>query len=235
MKVAIMQPYFFPYIGYFSLIQYTNKFVIFDKVQFIRHGWIERNRILKPNNGWQYIKVPLFKHHRDILIKDIEIKNSEPWKEKIKAQLIHYKKRSPFYNECMDVVSTSLSIQTNSIVELNKNILNIVCNYLNIPLNLDIFSKMDIQIEDVKEADEWALKITKSMGFIEYVNPIGGIEFFNKEKYIQNNIKLTFLKNNLNDYKQNREFFEPGLSIIDVMMFNDKESIHKMLNNFELI
>ena len=61
-KVAIMQPYFFPYLGYFSLIKHTDEFILFDPVQFIRHGWIERNRILKPENGWQYISVPLEKH-----------------------------------------------------------------------------------------------------------------------------------------------------------------------------
>lgn len=90
-----MQPYFLPYLGYISLIKHTDQFILFDTVQFIRHGWIERNRILKPDEGWQYIQVPLQKHSRDTLIKDIIIKNDVTWSEKILAQVKHYKKKSP--------------------------------------------------------------------------------------------------------------------------------------------
>lgn len=94
MKLGIMQPYFFPYLGYFSLIKHTDRFILFDTVQFIRHGWIERNRILKPNEGWQYIQVPLIKDKgRDTVIKDVKIRNTENWQQKIIAQLQHYKKK----------------------------------------------------------------------------------------------------------------------------------------------
>jgi hypothetical protein len=235
MKLAIMQPYFFPYVGYYSLIKNTDKFIIFDTVQFIRHGWIERNRILKPNEGWQYIQVPLVKHNRDVLISELEIRNSDHWREKLKAQLQHYKKRSPYYAECMDVIDTCISLQTDSMVDLNEHILGVTCQYLNINFNSEIFSKMDIVIDEVKEADEWALNITKAMGFDEYINPPGGQEFFNKEKYIQEEIELTFLGNNVQQYKQRRETFEPGLSIIDLMMFNDVSSINAMIDDTKII
>src|SRR5450756_2454672 len=79
MRLGIMQPYFFPYLGYYSLIKNTDRFVFLDDVQFIRHGWIERNRILKPAEGWQYIAAPLEPHKRGTLIKDIAIRNTEDW------------------------------------------------------------------------------------------------------------------------------------------------------------
>ncbi len=94
MKVAIMQPYFMPYIGYISLIKHSDVFILFDPVQFIRHGWIERNRILKQNEGWLYIQVPLLKSGRDTLIQDCLIDNSKDWKNKILSQLQIYKKKS---------------------------------------------------------------------------------------------------------------------------------------------
>ena len=106
MKVGIMQPYFFPYSGYFSLIKATETFILLDEVQFIRHGWIERNRILKPNEGWQYIHCPIEKHSRETRIRDIEIRNQENWKNKILAQLIHYKKKAPYYNEVISLLET---------------------------------------------------------------------------------------------------------------------------------
>ena len=84
MKIAIMQPYFLPYLGYFSLIKHTEEFILFDPVQFIKHGWIERNRILIPDSGVQYFAVPLEKHELTTLLQDIKIKNSDNWQEKIK-------------------------------------------------------------------------------------------------------------------------------------------------------
>ena len=140
-KIAIMQPYFFPYIGYFSLIKNTDMFILFDIVQFIRHGWIERNRVLKQGEGWQYISVPLLKHSRETLIKDIQINNSEKWKDKILAQLTHYKKKAPFYKETIDIIRNALDIETDSIVKLNYSVLNTICKYLQIQFNCQIFSE----------------------------------------------------------------------------------------------
>jgi len=235
MKLGIMQPYFFPYVGYYSLIKNTDKFILFDTVQFIRHGWIERNRILKPSEGWQYIQVPLLKHDRDVFIKDLGIKNTELWREKLKAQLQHYKKRAPYYSDCMDIVTTCLAIETESIVELNYNILLHTCKYLGINFDCEIYSKMNLTIDEVNAPDEWALNISKVMEATEYINPPGGLEFFNKEKYLQNNIKLTFLGNNCAQYKQRREGFEAGLSIIDLMMFNDVSLINNMIDDIKIV
>lgn len=238
MKIGIMQPYFFPYIGYLSLIKNTDKFILFDIVQFIRHGWIERNRILKPDNGWQYIDVPLEKHSHDTKITDIKINNSENWKGKILAQLTHYKKKAPFYYKTIDIVKQSLEIETDSIVKLNANALSCVFSYLQLPFNYEIFSEMNLKIEAANAPDEWALNICKALGNIdEYWNPIGGKEFFDKNKYEENNIKLYFQNVNLKPYKQKQNVndFEPGLSIIDVMMFNSPEEIKEMLNDYELL
>ena len=236
MKVGIMQPYFFPYIGYFSLIKYTDKFILFDPVQFIKHGWIERNRILKQGGGWMYIAVPLEKHPRETLIKDIQIRE-EPWKEKIFSQLTAYKKRAPYYKETLEVITKALDIQTKSITHLNHKILKVVCEYLDIPFESYIFSEMNLTIEQPHAPDEWALNICKSLGNVdEYVNPPGGLNFFNRDKYEKAGIKLLFQQPILTPYSQCQPFaFEEGLSIVDVMMFNSKEQINKMLDNYTLL
>ncbi len=237
MKLAIMQPYFFPYIGYISLIKNTDMFIFFDTVQFIRHGWIERNRILKPNEGWQYISVPIKKEGSKTIIKDLEIKNDIDWKNKIFRQLEHYKKRAPFYKQTINVIEKGLDIQTDSIVKLNVSAIEAVCEYLGINFQYKIFSEMNLGIAPVQSPDEWALNICKALGIKEYWNPAGGLEFFSREKYNKENIKLLFLKPNLSFYSQRRgpENFEPGLSIIDVMMFNSKEEILNMLEDYELV
>ena len=157
MKIGIMQPYFFPYLGYFSLIKHTDRFILLDDVQFINHGWIERNRILKPQEGWQYISVPLMKHSRDTKIKDITIRDESDWKCKIFAQLEHYKKKANYYNETISILKDALCIDTNSITKLNHHILKVICNYIGVEANIEIFSEMNLLIDPVNSPDEWAL------------------------------------------------------------------------------
>ena len=235
MKIAIMQPYFLPYLGYFALIKFTEQWVVFDTPQFMRHSWIERNRILKPNDGWQYIGIPLVKHPREIAIKDITIKQDVDWRNKIIAQLEHYKKKGIYYNQVMELVNEILFYKTDSIVRMDVNALSILCKYLDLNFSYKVFSNSDIRINKVNGPDDWALQITMSLGATAYYNLPGGNEFFNKEKFESNNIKLTFLKLIFKEYNQGRNIFEPGLSIIDVMMFNSPEEINNMLNEFEII
>lgn len=231
MKLGIMQPYFFPYLGYYSLIKKTDEFILFDTVQFIRHGWIERNRILKPVEDWQYVAVPLEKRKLSTVIRDVEIRNSEDWKGKLIRQLDHYKKRAPFFCETLRVIEDSLSINTSSIVKLNENILKKTCAYFEIPLKISIFSEMNLKIDDVTDPGGWALQISKALKAKEYFNPTGGMDIFDMDQFSNAGISLRFLGNNLKPYSQRRKTFEAGLSIIDVMMFNDVGSINSLIDD----
>ena len=235
MKLAVMQPYFCPYIGYFSLIKHTDEFILFDIVQFIRHGWIERNRVLKQTGGTVYIQVPLVKHSRDTLIKDIQIRNTEDWKSKIRAQLSFYKKGNRYYKSVIEVIESVFKNEYANIVQLNKDMLIAICKYLNIDSKIQIFSEMNLKIEKAQEPDEWALNICKTYGADEYWNPPGGKTFFDKTKYKDSNIELKFQQLKMPEYKQMTSNFEAGLSIIDVMMFNSPKNISNMLNDYNLV
>lgn len=237
MKLGIMQPYFFPYLGYFALIKYTDKWIVFDNVQYIERGWINRNRIINPTKPEDmYINIPLENHHRDILIKDVLISSNENYKEKILAQLwTSYKKRAKYFNNVYKLVEEVLSLDTKSITDLNVYALKKVNEYLGIPFNYEIFSKMNLIIDEVHDPGEWALNISKALNANEYVNPPGGIELFDKEKFYQNNIELKFLKINLKPYNQKKAKFLEGLSIIDVMMFNSANEIRDMLDDYQII
>lgn len=236
MKIAIMQPYFFPYVGYFSLIKHTDMFILFDPVQFIRHGWIERNRVLKQNEGWLYVQVPLIKASRDVLIKDTLIDNTKDWKSKIIAQLQPYKKIAPHYFKVIKLINEIFEEDYQSIVYLNKAVLEKTCQYLGMEKKFPIFSEMNMVIEEPQAPDEWALNICKAMGTgVTYWNPPGGMDFFNKSKYDQAGVDLKFQKVNLSEYNQKRTPFEAGLSIIDIMMFNTPEEINVMLDQYELV
>jgi hypothetical protein len=231
MRLAIMQPYFFPYIGYYALINYVNHFIIFDTPQFIRHGWIERNRVLKPGDGWMYIKVPLQKHSRDTSINNILIRNTENWQNKILQQLVHYKKRAPYYKQVIDLLNDIFSTHFESIVDLNRHILLKTCSYIGIETPITVLSEMNLKYEKAEAPDEWALNISLAMNAGEYINPPNGKSIFDKEKYERKNIKLSFIEHQLAEYNQKRRGFEPSLSIIDVLMFNSAEDVTDMLND----
>ncbi|MBC2852337.1 WbqC family protein [Cetobacterium sp. 2G large] len=235
MKIGMMQPYFFPYIGYFSLIKYCEKWIIFDSVKYINKGWVNRNRILKQNGlETNYITVPIERISSKTLIKDIKINKNIDWKNKILGELTIYKK-APFFKEVMSIVNDVLSYNTESLCELNIYSLKVICKYLNINFNFQIFSQLkDFPVESVQAPDEWALYTAKYFNATEYVNPPGGKSFFNPIKYQSLGIKLTFLAPILNEYKTFSPTFIPGLSIIDVMFWNSKEDINKMLDNFIL-
>ena len=106
MKLGIMQPYFFPYLGYFSLINYVDEFIIFDPVQYIRKGWINRNRVLKKGGGVKYINITVEKHCLGTLIKDIRLSTTQDWRNKILRNLDYYEKKAPYYYEVKELLSS---------------------------------------------------------------------------------------------------------------------------------
>ena len=230
MILGIMQPYFFPYIGYVDLINYTDRWVVFDTAQYIRHGWMNRNRILHPKSGWQYIIVPLRKHSRDTLIKDIVVSDYLGWKSRILGQIMHYRRKAPYFRdtyrlveECMDVGETLLS-------RLNVAILDRVCHHLGISFRYEYFSEMNLELSSVEAPGDWALRIAEALGAEEYANPPSGIDLFDPQRFGELGIKLTIRNIPALEYRCKGYQFIPDLSIIDVLMWNPVERIKDYLD-----
>lgn len=238
MKVAIMQPYFFPYIGYFQLINAVDEFILLDEVQYIERGWINRNRILSPSieKEFLYITVPLQKHNQTEFIKNIKISYSQNWVRTISGQLSYYKKiRAPYFPRITEEVNSVLGNNFESIVELNYSCLKMVFKYLELDVYLSVSSEHNFDYSNIKGPGEWALEISKQKKVDTYINPIGGKDLFDKKIFEENGIKLRFFKPKEISYKQSKRDFVPWLSIIDIMMFNSKEEIRNMLSEYELI
>jgi hypothetical protein len=234
MKIAIMQPYFFPYIGYWQLIHAADCFVLFDDAQYMRHGWINRNRILKPGGGWQYFVVPLRKHSLKDSIKNIQVHPEIEWKERILAQLAHYKKKAPYFNETIEIVREILfGISVQNIAGINFSIISKMCKNLDINREIFLSSKKEFDYNNVGDAGEWALRIAEQMGADEYINPTSGAGLFSGDKFSSSNVKLCFLSSHEIVYSQ-RGVFEPSLSIIDVMMFNGADGAKELLLKYSI-
>lgn len=237
MKVAIMQPYTFPYVGYFQLINHVDKWVIFDDTQYISKGWINRNRVLHPDvkKEWQYITVPVKKHSLESRIKSVEINENIEWRKQLLGKLTSYKKKAPFYAETVEFISDCISFECITLSEWVVHTLNSTCNYLGIAFDYSLFSQMEVSTDNVEHAGQWALEIAGAMGADVYVNPPGGYSIFNENEFQARNMELRFLRPNLTPYVQRRGSFVPGLSIIDIMMWNNKDKICEMLTDYEIV
>lgn len=235
MKLAVMQPYLFPYLGYWQLIANTDKFIFFDVVQYNKRSWMNRNRVLHfdDKKEFQYITVPVKKHEKGTLIKDILINDGEDYRSKILGNLTVYKRRSaPYYQEVLDLVDRVLKSSEHSLLGLSIFSVHEVFKYLGLSFEYDIASRIDFDRGVIEGPGDWALSICKSLSAGSYVNPPGGYDIFDEGKYKGNGVDLSFIRPRLTEYFQgNGERFLPGLSIIDVLMFNSPEDVRDILYN----
>jgi len=236
MKLGIMQPYFLPYIGYISLMKCVDRWIFMDEVQMIRHGWIDRNRILKQQGGWHYIHVPLQKHKSTCLIKNIRVRNEELWKDKIMAQLCHYKHTAPFYYDVINFLNQAFQDEFETITGQNAHLLNELSKFIGFEFNYQILSEMEIKLEEVNAPDDWSLNICKALDIDHYVNPILGKSFYDVKKFYNSGVEINFLNKQRNVYDQRSDTgeFIDNLSIIDVLMFNRPEEVLKNLDDYIL-
>lgn len=232
MKLGIMQPYFFPYIGYFQLIYAVDKFVFYDDVNFITRGWISRNRILT-NEKEKLITIPCAKASQNKLIKNVKVDLDEKSKTKIIKTIYHSYNKAPFFEPGFHLVEQILNAKIRHIGELATKSIIDVCNYLNIQREM-ITSSTIFNNSHLKKADR-LIDICKNTDCEDYVNPIGGTEIYKKEYFKANGINLHFLKPKYFEYKQFENIFVPWLSIIDVIMFNSNLTIQEFLSQYELI
>ena len=230
MKLAIMQPYFFPYIGYFQLINAVDEFVIYDNIEYTKKGWINRNRILVNGND-SYITLPLKKDSDYLDIRDRRL--ADTWsveKNKVLNRISRAYGKAPHFNVVYPIIENSVLFEDDNLFNFIRNSLFLVCAYLEISTSFLISSAISIDHE--LKSEKKILEICKNRKADMYFNPIGGVHLYSKEIFKNESIELHFLKTNDFSYQQFNNDFVPFLSIIDVMMFNSKEEIKKYLNSF---
>lgn len=234
--LAIMQPYLFPYIGYFQLMSRADEWVVFDDVQFIKKGWINRNRILHPNvdKGWQYFTVPLKKFSLDSKIRQVSINNDMPWQKELFGKLSIYSK-APGYRFVLDFLQSCVESNTENLSQWVVYTLKRTAELLDIDMKWHVASELNGLPERVDHPGCWAWMITRMLGFDRYINPAGGYEIFKEEEFTGNGISLEFLQPTLAPYHQGGREFVAGLSIIDVLMWNELSEVKDMVRQGQLL
>ncbi|MDU8885484.1 WbqC family protein [Yeosuana sp. MJ-SS3] len=229
-----MQPYIFPYIGYFQLIHAVDTFVFYDDVQFIKKGFINRNSILVNGTSFQFT-IPCKSISQNKLIKDTELAFTEKAKVTFLKTIQHAYQKAPFFDKVFPLIESFIVNDTSqSISELAIDSVKCITNYLNIQKQWRISSQNHDDSKLLKKEIR-LIQIAKHEKALTYINSIGGFDLYDKEDFEEHDIHINFIKPKQIIYKQFNNIFVPGLSIIDVIMFNSIEDIESLINQFELV
>jgi WbqC-like protein family len=231
-KLGIMQPYFFPYLGHFALIAAVDEWVVFDVTQYTRKSWINRNRILRAAGGWQYVSAPLVNSSIHISIAEAAFASPSDLEKYVLGKLSHYARHAPHYRAVCDIVRTALARSTgSSLVSLNVSGLRTVCDYLGLAFRHRICSQLALEFPQGLTAGQWAPWIAARFRADVYVNPIGGRELFNPVDFAARGIQLQFLDFKPFVYDTPGYAFEGSLSILDVLMWNTAAVVRQAIHD----
>lgn len=232
MKLGIMQPYFFPYLGHFALIAHTERWVVFDVSQYTPKSWMSRNRVLHPQAGWNYINVPLANSSIAITTREARVQDMSKTRASVLGKLTHYRRKAPFYEQVVQLVNRTFdAVAGDSLVELNVQGLAAVCAYLELPFDYAVCSELDLDLQHIDGPGGWAPAISRQLGASFYLNPPGGRDLFDPQDFARHGIRLGFLQFDEFRYDTGPYVFEPGLSVLDVLMWNSPQRVREVLTS----
>jgi WbqC-like protein family len=232
MKVAIMQPYFLPYIGYFQLIAAVDTFIVYDNIKYTKKGWINRNRMLQNGKDVMF-SLPLKSDSDYLDVCERELATDFN-RDKLLNQFRGAYSRAPYFEQTFPLVEQIVKYEDRNLFRYIYHAITSVCEYLGIATEIKVSSSIVID-HDLKNQDK-VLALCEAVGANVYVNAIGGMELYSKEAFLDKDIELKFIQSKPFEYTQFGAAFMPWLSIIDVMMFNSLDTIQTSIStNYELI
>ena len=231
MKVGIRQPYFFPYIGYFQLIAAVDVFVLYDNVEYTKKGWINRNRMLRDGKDAMF-SLPLKKASDFLSISQREL-STEFRRRKLLNQFAEAYKKAPYFANVYPLLEQAVAFEDANLFRYVRHSLIVLCSYLGI--DTEIKTASDINIDHKLKSQDKVLAMCGALKAHTYVNAIGGLELYGSEDFQAKNLALKFIRAKLCSYLQLGFPYVPGLSIIDVLMFNSADNVKEMLTDFEWI
>jgi hypothetical protein len=254
MTLAIMQPYFFPYLGYFHGIAAVDKYILYDQLAYIKEGWIHRNRYLGVG-GPAYFVARTRSKSSFAKIGEIELFDHPAWRKKILHAFLYNYRTRPFFDEVFPVLERVVNAEAGLLTDLCALSIQEVCAFLEIPTEVSRdpapFREMEEKLA-ANEADLPALfpairleaperKVYRAIAMCQiertdtYVNAIGGQALYRKEEFRRNGIALHFVQTRPHPYPQSTRTFYPNLSILDVLMNCGKQGTQLLLREYDLV
>ena len=232
-RVAIMQPYFLPYLGYFQLIAASDVFVFYDDVQFTKKGWIRRNRIWS-NNQEQLISLPCKGASPNRLINEIEVATKHPDYLKIKKSIIQSYAKATEFKKLRSLLERIFDDHRCTLAEFNARSITAILNFLDIRCELISSSEFAPETRGLERSDR-LISITKKLGSSTYINSLGGQDLYDKAYFSSKDIELLFLNPKTPIFPDGiRKGQAMNFSIIDTLMWNGVQETREMLKNHSL-
>jgi len=217
-----MQPYFFPYIGYFQLIHCVDTYVNLDHVSFMKRSYMTRN-VLKNNTR---INVNVSGGSQNKKCNEVYVNFENNYISKFLKTLENlYSKESNYDSILNNIILPEFINRQITISEFNLNLIKRICNYLDVETKIINTSE---GLTNLKKG-EGLKSITKKIGSNVYVNAIGGQSLYNKDDFKNDNIELNFIE------MGNVDFDNKYSSILDLLFRYDKSHIQKQIKNYKLI
>jgi hypothetical protein len=232
MKVAIMQPYFLPYLGYFQLMAKVDAFILYDDVNFINRGWINRNRI-NVNGKAHMLTMPLRKASQNRLICEICISADIDWRGRFLKSIQQAYARAPQFSRVFPLIEYIIQYPGQNLSDFLHHSLVVLRDHLKLKADI-IATSRRYGNADLK-AQARIIDICKRERASLYINSIGGLELYDHASFEATGLKLAFLNPVLRSHPAANESFIPGLSIVDLLMHNDSVSIDEQLHAGELL
>ena len=232
-KTAIMQPYFLPYLGYWQLVSSVDEFVVYDNIEYTKNSWFNRNRILE--NGHDRLFTIPVKKDSDYLMVNQRYLSDESDREIARILRIiesNYKK-APQFASVYSLIEECFLFSDKNLFEHIFNSIKVICSFLDIDTKLIISS--EVPIDHSLKAEKRVLAICQAQKTETYINAIGGQELYDADEFKSNDIDLKFIKSRDIEYRQFGDPFVEGLSVIDIMMFNDREKVKQLLKEYTLV
>ena len=231
MKLAIMQPYFLPYIGYFQLIAAVDQFIVYDNIKYTKKGWINRNRMLQNGKDVMF-SVPLKKGSDKLNVCEREIA-ADFNRDKLLNQLNGTYKQAAYFTETFPLIEQIVRYEDVNLFRYLHHSIVKICHHLGLTTKIIISSQIGIN-HKLKGQDK-VLALCTATGAGTYINTIGGVDLYSVEAFRERRIDLKFIRPIPFEYLQYGNAFVPWLSIIDVMMFNSVHEIQGQLTQYDLI
>ena len=253
MKLGMNQPYFFPYLGFYQLVSAVDRFIIYDNLNYIQYGWINRNRFLVVGGTPTYFNAVTAESSSYKKIRDIKLSPRTNWRKKLlNSFFLNYKKR-PFFDETYAVIEPIILYPTDSLCELATRSIVEICRLLQIATEIienPTYEELEndlqknnltevfptIKLKDPERKVFRVIAVCRMMEADQFVNATGGQALYDKAEFAANGITLSFLQSRDEPYQQTNEGeYYPGLSIIDVLMNCGRAGTIRRLDNYELI
>ena len=228
MKVAIMQPYFLPYIGYFQLIAAADLFIIYDNIKYTKKGWINRNRLLSQGTDVVFT-IPLASDSDSLDIRERSLSENFH-RDKMLNKFRESYRRAPHFPETFSLLQEILRFQDRNLFHFLRFSISRTC--LSLGISTEIRESSSFAIDHGLKGQDRVTALCEAAGASTYINPIGGVGLYSREAFAAHGIELKFLRATPLGYPQFDHDFVPWLSIVDVMMFNPPEACQDLLRSF---